>query len=178
MLPACQTHRSYVTLCEASFVSQPGHFPRLHPSSSPSTSQCILQRGAIQALLLAPRTCVPDRTWRGETRRVQPPRHPLRSRLRPLVWPPSNMQRSRTQLPIICWSNGPRVVTKCLLDNLLCVTDRCNRRKRERKNHERPTHTPMLVQHALVLVFARAAVAGPAMSSVGATIGGHLEVRF
>ena len=31
MLPACHRHRSYVTLCEASFVAHSGHFPVLHP---------------------------------------------------------------------------------------------------------------------------------------------------
>ncbi len=31
MLPACHRHRSYVTLCEASFVAHSGRFPVLRP---------------------------------------------------------------------------------------------------------------------------------------------------
>ena len=31
MLPACHRHRSYVTLCEASFVAHSRRFPVLHP---------------------------------------------------------------------------------------------------------------------------------------------------
>ena len=59
MLPACHRHRSYVTLCEASFVAHSGRFPVLRPSARTSAA------GAGPALCTRTQPAAIDHHWGG-----------------------------------------------------------------------------------------------------------------
>jgi len=60
MLPACHRHRSYVTLCEASFVAHSGHFPVLRPRALRSAGRGKRMIFAQMAGLLAMPTLLPE----------------------------------------------------------------------------------------------------------------------
>ena len=73
MLSACHRHRSYVTLCEASFVAHSGHFPVLHPYRATAlyvTSRRMIAagRGALDRDLSPPPLIAARRCTRSPVR--------------------------------------------------------------------------------------------------------------